>query len=145
MNGDFAQWLKERSDAQGFSNQAELAQALGVSQGTVSRWMKGNPDRPGSLPQVENLRPLSVALNVPLLELYVRVGFISPDEISLEPPERDPPDPREVRLRKVLHKIDALPAERRLIAEGVLASVDAILGSLERITEPLPGRLVPRT
>lgn len=67
--------------------QAELARATGISDSVISRWRRGE-----SVPDLPNLRRLAVALRVPLLDLAVAAGHMSPAEARM----RDQPKPPEV-------------------------------------------------
>ena len=57
---------------------SELARKAGVSDSVLSRWRRGE-----SVPDVPNLRRLSRALEVPLLELMVAAGHIEPAEARM--------------------------------------------------------------
>lgn len=63
----------------GNSTQAEFARKTGVSGPNLSRWLSG--DQP---PNIDNLRKLSKATKVPLLELLVASGELEPSEARMK-------------------------------------------------------------
>lgn len=55
----------------------DLANATGVSQSIISRWISG-----ATKPSVENLRPVASVIGRPLLEVVVAAGILTPDEAN---------------------------------------------------------------
>jgi transcriptional regulator with XRE-family HTH domain len=75
----FAAWLRGAMRRAGLDidsrmggGRAELADSLGVSRSTVSRWLAGD-----SLPDPTQFESIAAAVGVPVLELLVGSGIIS--------------------------------------------------------------------
>lgn len=81
---DWASYLDASMRGAGLS-QAELARRSGLAESMVSRWLRGM-----NQPDVPNLRRVRPVLGVPMLELLVAAGHLTPDEAALtdrpEPP-----------------------------------------------------------
>lgn len=137
----FAEWLQQRSAEAGFTNQGELADAVGVGQSAVSRWLRGDASKAGALPAAESIRPLARAIGVNPKELYVRVGLLTEEEIGEPLPQREELDPRVVRLKQALKKIDQLPEPDQAIAAEMLRGIDGMIESLESMTQRFIQRL----
>lgn len=79
-------YLSKLMRARKIGSDAELARRSGINQSLISRWKKDDV-----APGVDNLRRLSRALDVPLLELMVAAGVVEPKEARMadrpEPPE----------------------------------------------------------
>lgn len=76
-------YLRKAMAAKGLGA-ADLARATGVNQSLISRWLKDE-----IAPSVENLRRVSKALGIPLLDLLVAAGHVEPGEARM----RDRPEP----------------------------------------------------
>lgn len=77
---------------------ADLSRRTGINSGVIARWKTGNK------PSLDNLRRLAPVLGVPLLDLAVVAGHLTPEEAGREdvpaPPERvEPVNPREQLIR----------------------------------------------
>jgi transcriptional regulator with XRE-family HTH domain len=79
----FGDYLVRAIDSAGMT-QAQLARATGISDSVISRWRRDE-----SAPDLPNLRKLASALRVPLLDLAVAAGHMSPAEARM----KDRPDP----------------------------------------------------
>lgn len=91
----FRQWLATAMrnagydiDKQRGGGRAELADRLGVSRSTITRWLEG-----GSLPGLEFIEPLAAALNVPVTDVLIGAGILSIKQ--LHPLDRPEPSPEE--------------------------------------------------
>lgn len=76
----FVEWLNNVSLAAGYSSTTALAQRLGVSQSTVSRW-KTRSARPG----IDHLVKLSKLFKVELTALLVIADYIDPEAADVTP------------------------------------------------------------
>lgn len=133
----FGEWLTARALNRGFTTNSELAERAGISGPQIGRWMKGR-----MLPQPENMRRLAEALGVPVLELYVRAGYITEAEVGAGLPEREPMDPRVLPLIRVLEKIDRLPPRDRGVIEGMLAAMNSFVAGLDQMQATFTQRLL---
>lgn len=88
--GDTSGWIGylDKAIANARMRPSDLARATGVSDSVISRWRSGQ-----SVPDVENLRRLSTALRVPLLELLVAAGHISASEARMKDKPAPPAAP----------------------------------------------------
>ncbi|MGD3111772.1 helix-turn-helix domain-containing protein [Streptomyces sp. YGL11-2] len=76
----FAAWLKEQLRVRGYPDrggQKKFATDSGISPATVSRLFRGD-----GLPDLRTLNALSECLRVPLGEVLVRAGVLSPDDLA---------------------------------------------------------------
>jgi transcriptional regulator with XRE-family HTH domain len=78
-DGNFAAYLKASMKAARIGSGAQLAEAAGIAQSLVSRWLNGK-----TLPSIEALRAIAEPLGVPMRDLVVRAGYMTPDEVGLE-------------------------------------------------------------
>ncbi|MER5252880.1 helix-turn-helix transcriptional regulator [Streptomyces sp. NPDC002855] len=140
---DFGAWLEQQARQAGYATQSQLAKAVGVSEGQVSKWIKGK-----NAPEAKSMQPLANALNAEVLELYVRVGWISAEQANVTLPDREALDPRVARFSRALRLVDELPEGQRAIAERVTSSIEAMITSLEQFAAPFSRHLglpsVPR-
>jgi transcriptional regulator with XRE-family HTH domain len=58
-------------------NAAMLARDSNISESNLGRWIKGT-----TLPSIDNARLLADALDVPLVEVLVVAGLLTPDEVG---------------------------------------------------------------
>ena len=65
-------------EAAGYAKASELARATGIAEANISRWLRGETQ-----PDLANLRRIAAVLKVPLLELIVAAGHLSPAEAKL--------------------------------------------------------------
>lgn len=79
IDGSFAAYLKAAMDAARISSGAQLAEEAGLAQSLVSRWLNGK-----SIPLHDALRAIAEPLGVPMLDLVVRAGYLTPAEARLE-------------------------------------------------------------
>lgn len=113
------QWLKNARRRAGFSSQASLAKALGVSRGAVGNWESG-VDRPS----MESAERLASVLGRQRAEVMARFGYpIGGGGPVIEQPASMPPEwaddiQRAVAAGIALGVKEALDALRR---EGLLA------------------------
>jgi transcriptional regulator with XRE-family HTH domain len=89
---DFPTYLQHAMDAAGLPTSADVqraAQAAGldVDQNLVSRWLRGEMKQP---PTVAKLRPVATVLGIPLNEMMVAAGLVTPDEVGLDRQPRLP-------------------------------------------------------
>ncbi|MEV5509022.1 helix-turn-helix domain-containing protein [Streptomyces orinoci] len=76
----FAHWLKEQLRLHRYADrggQTRFAADSGISPATVSRLLRGD-----GLPDLRTLNALSEALQVPLSEILVRAGVLSPEDLA---------------------------------------------------------------
>lgn len=124
MNTDretFTAWLREKARAAGFDPDvrggiAALAKAAGVDQAPVSRALSGS-----MVPKVDTQRALAKAFGIQPMEMYIRSGTISAEDVAeagLEVPSSD-----------VSPTVEAIadrwkvPAERRDMLYGIFDAV----------------------
>lgn len=74
---DWTAYLRQAMLAAGYTRNSELAAVAGVGNPALSRWLKG------TVPDIENCRKLAEALRVPLLEILVVAGHLTPDEAAM--------------------------------------------------------------
>lgn len=95
----FAAWLERTLSEQGISG-SDVARAVGVSDGVVSRWKSGK----GRI-SLDNARKLAAFLGVDPLRLLVTAGLMSAEEVSADPL----PIPENTKTRElVLEQIDKI-------------------------------------
>src|SRR5690348_14348892 len=85
-SGGWENYLRDAMSAAKIPNAAELSRLTGVNESQISRWLRGVGQ-----PDVSNLRRLSPALNIPILELLVAAGHITSGEAKIrdvQPPQR---------------------------------------------------------
>lgn len=76
----FGSWLSARMTECGWDSDLALANIIGISDSTISRWRRGLAG-----PRLEELRKLAEPLDTALLELAVRAGHLTPDELGIDP------------------------------------------------------------
>ncbi|MFJ5532376.1 helix-turn-helix domain-containing protein [Streptomyces sp. NPDC093261] len=115
----FGVWIKEQRTRRDLT-QRQLAQAIGVTDPVVSRWEKGE-----SLPrEIEVMRGIARALNMPVLQVLVRTGYLSADEVGLPAEEPAPADPL---IERVAGFVDGLEGEKAAKArEAIKSFVDTL-------------------
>ncbi|MGZ4591410.1 MAG: helix-turn-helix domain-containing protein [Actinomycetes bacterium] len=89
----WADWLIARMHATGFDSNSDLARSTGVPDSVISRWRTS-----GTVPSIAQLRRLTSALQVSLLELVVAAGHLTAEEAgvtSFSPAVRVPRDARD--------------------------------------------------
>jgi transcriptional regulator with XRE-family HTH domain len=81
----FADWLADAMrraqldiDRQQGGGRVALANKLGVSRSTVSRWLDGK-----ALPSPEYFQPIADAVGVPVAELLIGAGIVSAESLNL--------------------------------------------------------------
>lgn len=89
----WADYLTAAMASAGYTRASDLAKASGVKHPVISRWMDGT-----SLPDVASLRRLVKPLGVPLLELMVAAGHLSPQEANMKAAPRKPVPPDVTKL-----------------------------------------------
>ena len=72
---DFRTWLPTAMRRRGLLSNRDLSRATGVSDSVISRWLTA-----GAVPTVPQLRLLTGALDVDLLDLMVLAGHLTPEE-----------------------------------------------------------------
>ena len=72
---DFRTWLPTAMRRRGMLSNRDLSRATGVSDSVISRWLTA-----GTVPTVPQLRLLTAALDVDLLDLMVLAGHLTPEE-----------------------------------------------------------------
>lgn len=87
-------YLRDAMAAARIPNAAELSRLTGVNESQISRWLRGVGQ-----PDVSNLRRLSPALRIPMLDLLVAAGHLTASEAKI----------RELHV-PAQHKIDLLYA-----------------------------------
>ena len=97
---DFPEYLQLAMDAAAPPTPADVQRAaqangLDVDQNLVSRWLRGEMKQ---APTVAKLRPVADVLGIPLNEMMVGAGLVSPAEVGLDRPPR-PPMTLEQRMR----------------------------------------------
>lgn len=90
---DWASYLAAAMDAAGFERNTQLADAADIKQPVISRWLSGD-----SLPDMTNLRKLSGPLGIPILELAVAAGHLTPAEAGVKITPRPPRVERDLSL-----------------------------------------------
>lgn len=85
---DWAAYLTAAMRAAGYQRASDLARAAALKHPLISRWMDGT-----SLPDVASLRKLSGPLGIPLLELMVAAGHLTPAEVKMKAKPRPPVAP----------------------------------------------------
>jgi transcriptional regulator with XRE-family HTH domain len=74
-------WWKYVLKTSGEASQVEIAQRVGISPASISRWKE-------SAPKPENVAAFARAYNRPVLEAFVAAGFLSADEAKERPAGR---------------------------------------------------------
>lgn len=80
---DFGDWLREQLTRRGYNlgmrggGQSRFADDSGINRATVSRLLRGE-----HAPDVRTLQLLARALGLPLGEILVRAGIVTPDELG---------------------------------------------------------------
>ncbi len=87
-NPTWPAYLRQAMDAAGFSTASALAQALGVNDSVVSRWLSGKTQT-----EVQMIRRLAPLLRRPVLELLVAAGHIEPAEAKMKDAPKPPAVP----------------------------------------------------
>lgn len=70
---EFKDWIREQLDISGFTSQKDFAELIGVSQGTLSRYLAGGEPRYGELVDI------CKALGVPLFGVAMEQEQADPD------------------------------------------------------------------
>ncbi|MGW1770671.1 helix-turn-helix domain-containing protein [Streptomyces sp. NPDC002104] len=84
----FAAWLREQLRLRGYPDhggQKKFSTDSGISTPTVSRLLRGE-----GLPDIRTLGTLAEALRVPLGEILVRAGVLTPDDLAAASRPLDP-------------------------------------------------------
>lgn len=81
-------YLRQAAGAAGYQTAAALAQALGVNDSVVSRWLSGKTQT--EVPMIRRLAPI---LRIPVLELLVAAGHIDAAEAKMKDTPKPPPVP----------------------------------------------------
>lgn len=111
----FATYLRRAMKSAGDLTSADLSRAIGVADSVVSRWLRG------SVPSIENLRLLAPVLKVPVRDLVVVAGHMTPEEVGLtEIPEPPGPPPT---VEDEIMAADWLTAEAKQAAVTLLDSL----------------------
>lgn len=84
--------------------QVALAEDIGVASSTVTRWLDG------ATPAIPQLRAISEAVDVPMVELLQRAGALDPGALDL-PSQTSPPD-------ATVDTAEAIERDPRLIEEA---------------------------
>lgn len=74
---DFARWIRERLDTGPYSDDIDAARKLGVPPSTVVRWL-------GAIryPTRATTREVATLFDVPIHEVLVAAGYMTPDEAA---------------------------------------------------------------
>lgn len=81
----WASYLEGAMEAAGYRSNTRLAADAGIKQPVISRWLSGDV-----LPDMTNLRKLAGPLGVPMLELAVAAGHLTPAEAGVKLAPRAP-------------------------------------------------------
>lgn len=89
---EFVTWLREKATAAGYNpdvrgSLSALAEAAGTDVGMTSRALRGM-----SAPMPSTLRSIAKAINVPVLEMFVRAEILRPEDVAelfVEQPDAD--------------------------------------------------------
>jgi len=117
----FLDWLHTVAAAAGYDPKvrgsiAALAVAASVDPSPVSRLMSGD-----KIPQISTQRAIAIALNIEPLEMYVRSGTISAEDV---PDGKQPrPAPTGKAAMQILANEWGVPPEKREMLFGVLEAV----------------------
>ncbi|MFI0739315.1 helix-turn-helix domain-containing protein [Streptomyces sp. NPDC021100] len=120
----FAAWLREQLRRRGYADrggQTRFAADAGLSQPTVSRLLRGD-----GLPDLRTFGALSEALDVPLAEILVRAGVLSPDELAAA--ARRPIGPATITPQQAAQELGITSDEGVRTFERMVAGL--------RVTEP---------
>lgn len=126
----FANWLREEMHSRNI-NQPQLAEALGVTQPTISRWLNGK------LPDPEQSTRLCEYFDINLSFLYQLMG-------RLERPEGFSPE-MTVRVERIENLLSSINDDR--VKEIVIAKLDSSFAEtvdlIERIQDLLDDETTP--
>lgn len=106
-------YLRAAMQAANIRNAAELARLSGVNESQISRWLRGV----GS-PDLSNLRRISPVLRVPVLQLMVAAGHLTPEEAKL----RDVKPPTAPPVRRGI-STDGLDPEQEKALEALVETM----------------------
>jgi transcriptional regulator with XRE-family HTH domain len=111
VTADWASWVNQQLTRKGW-RPADAARAFGVDDSMISKWRRGLAG-----PDPKSLRRVAESLELPILEVLVAAGWITPEEAG-QPPA--PPASEAVELLKDIQQ--------------------KIKGQLDQMDPPPPGR-----
>lgn len=108
---DFNRYLEELMRAQGITDRAELARLSGVSNSQFSTWKKGT-----YRPSKSKLEEIAPYLGVPVRNLLLKAGIVTPEELGLDAEPEMPVLPRV--LRELIDTYAELETKAPELVEG---------------------------
>src|SRR5579864_411044 len=117
-----SQIIREAMDRQNFSGNM-LAQAAGVSEGTIRNLLKETSDPDAAGPQAVVLRAVCNVLDLDEIRVFQAAGFLSPDRLTPH---------ISTNAEYLALRFDQLPADKQELLMGMLESLE----KLSRIQAP---------
>ena len=121
-------YLRRAMESAGYDKAADLARDSGVGEVQLSRWLRG-----ANVPDVDNLRKLVRPLRIPMLELMVAAGHLSPAEARMRDRPTPPPPPSRDAFQDLL---DDLSDDEARVLRGAIAGT--LAGLRDEDAPPAP-------